>query len=193
MKTFSILVLIILTSSGVFSQERDSSFFRFGFLVDYAGSLIDNVGAKYRCSSDFSIALRLGLSASDDNSNDLAYRPSQTGTNISIGAGIEYIMIHFDNVSFFTSLRAEFNSATSTSEYNGQSGLYTEHYSHRLLSLGPGIGVEYNISSRLSLSAHQWVKFNWATTQYSMDTRNPKITSKGLRFADPTLVLTFYL
>jgi len=194
MKKLLVLPLFILLSQGAFAQAEDTLSHRFGFLMDYAGYLIDNVGLKYRISEPFALTVRMNIFARKADRDLDANYPSSSSSGIAVGLGAEYSVISMYEAALFISLRTEYHFSRSHSQYAPtQITQNTEDRDYDSFSIGPGVGIEYYFTKRLSLSAHQWFQFEWSKSTTTRETSTLNINERQLHISDATLVLTFYL
>lgn len=155
MKRLAFISLLLVFTAPTFSQEPDSVFARYGFLFDYTGSLIDQVGFKYRFSRDFSVTFRGSFSIQDEDSNLPSSQPSRAGHTVTTDLTAELGIFKLYDVQLFVLFGGGYDFSRSEYHNDNLTMPYTETSRNVIYSISAGLGAEYFLTRMISLSTYQ--------------------------------------
>lgn len=155
MKRLTFISLLLMFTTPIFSQEPDTMLTRHGFLFDYTGSLIDQVGFKYRFSGDFSVTFRGSFSIQDEDSNLPSSQPSRSGHTITTDLTAELGIFKLYDVQLFVLFGGGHDFSRSVYHNDNITMPYTETNRRVVYSISAGLGAEYFLSRMISLSTYQ--------------------------------------
>lgn len=190
MKYILSLLMVLLTSS-LFGQDRDSIHYRNGLFLEFDKDFIRDVGYKYRFSPDWAVSVKLwwefdswtGSTSMDGHT--YFYNGSENSLAPSIG--VEYTMFRFDDISLLgLGSLGYIGNWTPTIAHSRPSGLTRSVYFIDL-----AFAVEYSITPQLSISGSQLAGFSYEDQRYE----NPPNTShieRSLYLGPAVASLIFY-
>lgn len=188
----SFIILFVLMSTVAFSQEKDSVMYRYGFVLDFRNSFIDQIGFKYRCSNKWAIFIRGAISS---RTNRVSGAPTQevSDANTYFGAiGVEYRILKISNINLSPLLgygitldkyRYYIRSAVSGFAVNR-----TETHAVFI-----GIGTEYFLSEHFSVAGSQTAEYSYSTSDVpDSPTSSHTLITKEFNLVYARLSIGFY-
>ena len=193
MKTLNCVLLIFLASSSLLSQETaDSVHFRLGILVDFNGSLIDQLGLKYRTSDDLSLFFRVRLNFFKNTYSEHSQDP-YNGNDIKLTVGGEHVVADIYDMSLLALASVTYATSRFEQGYTAaQGGINYQLQKSTSYLIGPGVGVEYHIFDQLSLSLFNSFQIAYTKESYEYLTSTTSSKRTQFRIAEAFMTFTFY-
>lgn len=196
MKTF-IALFVLFTSTSIFAQQSDSSFYKYGLFFDVSYPSIQSVGFKYKYSDRTSFIVRGFIRSYELAKSDYELAQKRTESSYFTSLGLNYNIITVNNLLLYStfSLGLTYNKFQEPSWYyeGNQRIFYTFSGKTVTYSLWLGIGAEYFFSKHLSIAGSQSFSFAYMDIN-SMDDKAKPVTNstKKTSLGDITVTLTFY-
>jgi len=194
MKTFLLVLFLFLVP--VNAEEKDSTFCKYGFILDYKNFIANNIGFKYRLSPSTAFFLK-GYYTWDGLSIESSAGISSEDKNIFSGTiGMEYTVFNIDNISFYAVISGALNIHTYKSPrlFNYELDIILYRKTNYLgYTIETGFGTEYFISKHLSIGGSQTIVANYFKEDVWDENDNP-LNSYQIKwsFVNAKLTLSFY-
>jgi len=175
------LCCALLSGTAIGQAQTDSTTHSFGLrFIFYGFSTRGGLGAKLWLSKASAIAIDLEVNSQSTNRSEY----SSTYQTFSVAFDYEHHFHVSNDLSFFALGRPLVGYERSSYSYDYQENNSDDTY--WILSLGLGIGVEYWITSNISLSTNQTLTYSNRFRSTGNNTR------KQVSLAASHMVLSFY-